>query len=764
MALSKSPGIRNEESKDKSANSTPRENGISSCDFCSKVVSIFSTPHDESRTIDLGTFSDAITMECPHSKSLRNVQFKYLGGGVEHRCEQGNLDILSPLYKNAVSLNKHCSCDIGPENFGYSTAGRCDLAFLANEPSSNGQTRLIDNRWIDISLIQSWYDRCQREHGKDCDDYIVEGLGNYQPDWLIDTVRGCLSPYTPGEPPRQYLTLSYVWGQTPSFQALKSNIGQLQAAGVLLSGPIARQVPKTIRDAIQITKRLGETFLWVDSLCIVQDDDVTRGKALRQMHLIYLSSVLTIIAEHGQNARQGIRGIRGLSKRRLHQQTRFDMADDVGKVLVFKTDKDRRSSRVVNNPHDYHMRMWTYQEYLFSKRRLVFGSGPVSWLCNKARWLEDEHSYPGGAQPEQAFKNPMAGIVKSRVPSLLDLGYIVSQFSGRAITHPTDVLFAFSGIQSMLQEQKFSDGLLYGLPEFYFDMALTWLPGRNGVARRRLSADSNTDLLLHKLPSWSWMGWQGYVDYLPDNEFESRGPRWAEAYGFTAPVTEWFALESPKSETRRAIRSRWHEFRTSNWDSLPEGWSREKFSLNAWRARASRVGAHFQLPPKSLREYVYFHVSEPDYFFWYPVPVTPRTEGREQPNQTQYLYCKTSRAFLHQRPSRTRHTALWDDAGTVIGTMWYGLGIEPKEQPKTLELAAVVKGWVTGTSASYEIMRWAQNDRDLKWWKDQEAQKVDCYFVLSIEWEKGAAYRKAVGWVIAEEWDKNAEPVELILG
>ncbi|KAI8943925.1 hypothetical protein F4801DRAFT_323325 [Xylaria longipes] len=193
----------------------------------------------------------------------------------------------------------------------------------------------------------------------------------------------------------------------------------------------------------------------------------------------------------------------------------------------------------------------------------------------------------------------MDQIVKSRVPSLLDLGYIVSLFSGRAITHSSDVLFSFSGIQSMLQEQKFLDGLLYGLPEFYFDIALTWLPGRDGVVRRRLSADSKKDPLLNKLPSWSWMGWQGCVNYLPDNEFESRGPRWAEVFGFTDPVAEWFAIESPKSKNRRAVRSRWHEFRTSSSDSLPEGWSREKFSLNSWRARASKVGAHLQLPPKS---------------------------------------------------------------------------------------------------------------------------------------------------------------------
>ncbi|KAI1750034.1 HET-domain-containing protein [Xylaria castorea] len=762
MASPKSLGIRNETRKNKSINLTPHDDRVPSCEFCSKVVSVFSTPYDESHKIDLGTFPDAIASECPHSRSLRKVKFKYLGG-VEHQCEEGTLEILSSLYSNAVSLNKQCLCDAGLTSVCYSTAGRCDLAALANEPSSNGKTRLIDNRWIDVSLIQSWHDRCQREHGKDCDNYIVEGLGNYQPDWLIDTVRGCLVPYTPGEPPRRYLTLSYVWGQALSFQALKSNIEQLQAAGVLLSRPIARQVPKTIRDAIQITKRLGEIFLWVDSLCIVQDDDVTRGKTLRQMHLIYLNSVLTIIAEHGQNARQGIRGIRGLSKRRLHQQTRFDIADDVGKVLVFKTDKERRNSRVLSNPRDYHMRMWTYQEHLFSKRRLIFGSGPVGWLCNRTRWLEDEHSHPGGARPEEPFQNPMTEIMKSRVPSLLDLGYIVSQFSGRAITHPEDVLFSFSGIQSMLQEQKFPDGVLYGLPEFYFDIALTWIPGKSGVARRRLPTDSHKHVLLDKLPSWSWMGWQGYVDFLPDNEFESRGPHWAEAFGFTAPVAEWFALQSPKSENRRAIRSRWHEFRTSNSSLLPEGWSRERFSLNSWRARASRIGAQFQLPPKSLREYTYSHVSEPDYFFWYPVPVPLRTEGRE-PNQVQYLYCKTSRAFLHQRPGRTRHTALWNDNGLGIGTMCYGTSIEPKQKPRKLELVAAVKGWFARTMVSYELMRWARNDSDLKWWKDQEGQKLDCYFVLSIEWENDVAYRKAIGWVIAEEWDKVAEPVELILG
>lgn len=70
----------------------------------------------------------------------------------------------------------------------------------------------------------------------------------------------------------QYVTLSYVWGTFLSFMTTKANIKELESPGILRT--LAHQLPKTIRDAIDLVRMLGYRFLWVDRLCIVQDDEV----------------------------------------------------------------------------------------------------------------------------------------------------------------------------------------------------------------------------------------------------------------------------------------------------------------------------------------------------------------------------------------------------------------------------------------------------------------------------------------------------------
>ncbi|KAI1740996.1 HET-domain-containing protein [Xylaria scruposa] len=781
----------------------------SSCSTCSKIISVLSAPYGEKSKIALGKFSDVLATECFHSESLQCLEFDSLTRFKKlrkfyppHSCQDPDFLIEKLSNTDYAVFRKNCdacsSLFFSPLFNHKSKPTR--LAAREHEHSKAGRARLMDSQWIDVNVVQNWLTCCEQEHGSKCAEYKIRGLGTVRPEWLIDTIRGCISPS--GGQPRRYVALSYTWGQVKMFLALKSNIEELQRPGVLLSGPIADQIPKTIRDAIGIARCLRVPFLWTDCLCIVQDDKKALYNNLRQMHLIYSNSVLTIIVENGRDANHGIRGIYEVSDPRSIQETRMKIAG--GEMLVsVETD-------YVGNPYseyDYHERMWTFQEYYFSKRRLVFGSGPVVWECNKASW--SEHLYPYPTEELGGEENAISSSIRSQIPALDDLGHITLKFNTKVLSHHQDVLFAFSGIQTLLSQRKFPGGLLYGLPEFNFDNALVWhFYVSANRTRRRPSAQFRGDPTQDQLPSWSWMGWQGSFDFLSDSEFECE-PHGFTQLGFRAPVTKWHTMDSPRSENRRAIESRWYNFRSpgSNKNVLLDGWSQSYSKTPSGDESASKIS--------------YSPVSEPGRSFWYPVPLLLEPiETKETKTQTQYLYCETSRAFLCQSPMRAHKSIHWDRVikdreGKRIGGFqlcWKAenmLDSSHGSQPEQIELVAIVKGWVLlyakmdtpGISDSETLPTtfsfWDPNDKEGPDPGSNEGEdtssdegedtssdegedpslegedpsdwtqrKFDCYFVLAIKWKDDIAYREGVGFVFEAAWErfKEAKPLCLVLG
>jgi hypothetical protein len=153
---------------------------------------------------------------------------------------------------------------------------------------------------MDPQLFAHWNDRCKSAHGHQCDrkgDPQQRVLG--RPKWLIDTKTSSLVP-APSD--TTYVALSYVWGQVESLQSTKSNIEQLCRPWSLLRDAVVVRIPPTIRDAIQAVRLLGERYLRVNSLCIIQDDEQTKKEQIMQMHAIYAGASITIVAAQGNEA------------------------------------------------------------------------------------------------------------------------------------------------------------------------------------------------------------------------------------------------------------------------------------------------------------------------------------------------------------------------------------------------------------------------------------------------------------------------------
>ncbi len=148
---------------------------------------------------------------------------------------------------------------------------------------------------LDWNRARRWKSACDNNHGDVCNPTwsvsattAIPGLEVLR---LIDMVNGCL---VETRSPCRYFTLSYVWGGVNNVRLTSSNKALLMEKSALRT--IWRLLPRTIQDAIEVVKALGEGLLWIDALCLVQNGAVDMQNGIEVMDMIYERVALCIIA------------------------------------------------------------------------------------------------------------------------------------------------------------------------------------------------------------------------------------------------------------------------------------------------------------------------------------------------------------------------------------------------------------------------------------------------------------------------------------
>ena len=115
----------------------------------------------------------------------------------------------------------------------------------------------------------------------------------------------------------------------------------------------------------------------------------------------------------------------------------------------------------------YNSRAWTFWEYVFEKRWLVFGQGPLTWQCNRAVCYEDLHSYPlANAHYAKQDTWGQHRWISIQIPGLQNLSNGIQVFNFKKLTYPEDISRAFAGMRSSLNK-IYQGGLLF--PIFCFE-------------------------------------------------------------------------------------------------------------------------------------------------------------------------------------------------------------------------------------------------------------------------------------------------------
>ncbi|KAK4098987.1 heterokaryon incompatibility, partial [Parathielavia hyrcaniae] len=119
----------------------------------------------------------------------------------------------------------------------------------------------------------------------------------------------------------KYVTLSYVWPKAPQLRLEMANKDMVMGPDRPLDKPEFRdRIPQMITDAMEVCREIGDRYLWVDALCIIQDNDQDKALQIRAMDVIYGSAVLTIAATCGNGAEASLPGVT-LGSRSITQRT-----------------------------------------------------------------------------------------------------------------------------------------------------------------------------------------------------------------------------------------------------------------------------------------------------------------------------------------------------------------------------------------------------------------------------------------------------------
>ncbi|KAL1619776.1 hypothetical protein SLS54_006372 [Diplodia seriata] len=216
--------------------------------------------------------------------------------------------------------------------------------------------------------------------------------------------------------------------------------GSLERPGITL--------PSTIRDAMDLCRAIGQSFLWSDLLCIVQDDPAGRHVQIQQMDAIYNQATLTIVAYSGTHGNEPLPGLREGTRAPMCWIERLDSSRSLISRPARIWDFDLNTA--------YTSRGWTFQEDYLSKRRLYVSNFQMYLECSVAHFSEDERLDAAIGRPH-LHRQARTGIPNLRkVFSYRGLvqfsGYasLLSIYSGRALTYASDRLDAFEGVAQVL--------------------------------------------------------------------------------------------------------------------------------------------------------------------------------------------------------------------------------------------------------------------------------------------------------------------------
>ena len=290
--------------------------------------------------------------------------------------------------------------------------------------------------------------------------------------------------------------------------------------------------PRTFQDAVIITRKLGIRYLWIDSLCILQDSRDDWEKESMVMGQVYVSGYVNIAARGAINAISGCFVTREPETPAC--RLTYESPDKCVTGSMYIRDPSYQLERLRDAPLD--KRGWVLRERLLSPIIVHYGRQQLYWECVEATIRQDGKHYDvatddlrAGLDFKQSLdfdatgypstgKEPVLDEPSQRkqlvAAKLLQWYNVVTEYTRRGLTFNSDKLAAIAGIARTFHT-KTGATYIAGLWKEDLIAGLAWFLAKPGG-----------ETISERLPSWSWARWKGVVHF------------WSKARGLPLPMLD----------------------------------------------------------------------------------------------------------------------------------------------------------------------------------------------------------------------------------
>ncbi|CAM1506180.1 Fc.00g058210.m01.CDS01 [Cosmosporella sp. VM-42] len=457
-------------------------------------------PGDDESAIDIGTYELLSSIFDNKVSAGRSSFLEAVQEAGDNAADYVLLAATSPPFKigigymsDVLRIDYFGLWDAGSKTIPYRTRhGLQCFAEPGDAAAKEVSTRPIESDpAISLPQISSWLKECRSNHKKCWEMMSAMRNSTVRPQRLLFIDSSGPLPQirlqdTQGlaEEP-QYVALSYCWGGDQPIKTTKDVLAKFTVSidfGTL---------PRTLQDSIRICKRLGYSYVWIDALCIVQNDDQEKVVEIAKMPYIYGHAAFTIGASRSSTVGSGF-----LQPRVPDSETRVAFAlpcvcsnGEIGTLNFVDLDIDAE-------PID--SRGWTLQERLLSPRIVEFGTRQTRWTCQDAHfdglvdgWRREAELSP--LKPKMAVLWVALG--QPGGPDVSLWNHLVEIYTERKLTQSDDRPLAISGIAEWLSSLT-GDEYVAGLWKSRLHTGLLWSVEPKDRAMRAQ---------LNQGPSWSWL-------------------------------------------------------------------------------------------------------------------------------------------------------------------------------------------------------------------------------------------------------------------
>jgi hypothetical protein len=376
-------------------------------------------------------------------------------------------------------------------------------------------------------MVTEWLEDCLANHSE-CQRPVDTSVPSFIPTRLLDLgleptsdfiaiIDGRMMSQDSGSALEfKYAALSYCWGAGITFTTTSKNVAAHQAK---ISIP---DLPLVFQEAILVARQLRLRYLWIDALCILQDDRQDWERESKDMPYIFAYAFVTIGAATSASCDSSFLQRSAQPSVRIPFHSKLNPEVRGYYSLLLEPCDFQRAEQVAEREFSHlpwNHRAWVYQEQRLATRLLIFGRSMLQLRCRRTCRLENNLSVPVARQL-YLEESEERGV------------WSIEDYSRRKLTQRSDRLGALSGIAHLISKaaretgepNEYLAGLWYDTekPEFLFETSiigpsfwdqLCWRIRRpTDICEQMIASLESVEA--YCAPSWSWASRNGEVAYM----------------------------------------------------------------------------------------------------------------------------------------------------------------------------------------------------------------------------------------------------------